>query len=122
MHRNRVFVTGRIACKDADTIDVGAIVREVYRSAGYGEGWYPAPEALVVESDLCVGPLEEGEAAFRELSDDQAICIGYANNLPQTNHLPVEQWLVRRLTTSAGICVSPRALKAFNRPSPQISM
>ena len=44
-----------------------------------------------------MGPLEEGEAAFRELSDDQAICIGYANNLPQTNHLQVEQWLVRRL-------------------------
>ena len=97
VHRNRVFVTGRIACKDADTIDVSAIVREVYRSAGYGKGWYPAPEELIIESDLCVGPLEEGEAAFRELSDDQAICIGYANNLPQTNHLPVEQWLVRRL-------------------------
>ena len=97
VHRNRVFVTGRIACKDADPIDVSAIVREVYRSAGYGKGWYPAPEELVVESHLCVGPLEEGEAAFRELSDDQAICIGYANNLPQTNHLPVEQWLVRRL-------------------------
>ena len=97
VHRNRVFVTGRIACKDAGTIDVSAIVREVYRSAGYGNGWYPAPEELLVGSDLCVGPLEEGEAAFRELSDDQAICIGYANNLPQTNHLPVEQWLVRRL-------------------------
>ena len=63
VHRNRVFVTGRIACKDADTIDVSAIVREVYRSAGYGKDWYPALEALVIESDLCVGPLEEGEAA-----------------------------------------------------------
>ena len=46
---------------------------------------------------LCLGPLEEGESEFRELADDQAICIGYANDLPQTNHLPVEHWLAGRL-------------------------
>ena len=97
VHRNRVFVTGRIACKDAATIDVERVVREVYRTAGYGGGWYPAPEELMVESHLCLGPLEDGEAEFRELSDDQAICIGYANNLPQTNHLPVEHWLAGKL-------------------------
>ena len=97
IHRNRVFVTGRIACQDADGIDVTAIARDVYRSAGYGSGWYPAPDDLVVESHLCLGPLEEGEAAFRELSDDQAICIGYANHLEATQHLPVEHWLVARL-------------------------
>ena len=96
VHRNRVFVTGRIACKDATTIDVGQAVRDVYRSAGYGDGWYPSAEAVVVEADLCLGPLEEGEAEFRDLSDDQAICVGYANNLPQTNHLPVEHWLAGR--------------------------
>lgn len=97
VHRNRVFVTGRIACKDATTIDVEQTVRDVYRSAGYGDGWYPSPEEVVVEADLCLGPLEEGEAEFRELSDDQAICVGYANNLPQTNHMPVEHWLAGRL-------------------------
>ena len=97
VHRNRVFVTGRIACKDAQSINVEKTVREVYRSAGYGDGWYPAPEQLVIDADLCLGPLEDGEAEFRELSDDQAICVGYANNLVQTNHLPVEHWLVRRL-------------------------
>jgi S-adenosylmethionine synthetase len=97
VHRNRVFVTGRIACKDAQGIDVPAIVRQIYRSAGYGDGWYPSPEKLVVESALCLGPLEDGESEFRGLSDDQAICIGYANNLPQTNHLPVEHWIAGRL-------------------------
>jgi S-adenosylmethionine synthetase len=97
VHRKRVFVTGRIACKDATTIDVEQTVRDVYRSAGYGDGWYPSPEQVVVEADLCLGSLEEGEAEFRELSDDQAICVGYANNLPQTNHLPVEHWLAGRL-------------------------
>jgi S-adenosylmethionine synthetase len=97
VHRNRVFVTGRIACKNAEGIDVDKIVRDVYRSAGYGNGWYPAPEELIVEPHLCLGPLEDGEAQFRELSDDQATCIGYANNLIQTNHLPVEHWLVGKL-------------------------
>ena len=55
VHRNRVFVTGRIACKDAATIDVAQIVRDVYRSAGYGDGWYPSAEEVVVEADLCLG-------------------------------------------------------------------
>ena len=31
VHRNRVFVTGRIACKDTESIDVEKTVREVYR-------------------------------------------------------------------------------------------
>ena len=97
VHRNRVFVTGRIACKEAESIDVAAIVREVCRSAGYGAGWYPAAEELIVESHLCLGPLLEGEAELRSVADDQAICVGYANNLPQTNHLPVEHWLAGRL-------------------------
>jgi S-adenosylmethionine synthetase len=96
VHRDHVYITGRIACKGAEAIDVEAIVRDVYRSAGYGEDWFPAPEQIAVASNLCLGPLEEGEAEFRELSDDQAICIGYANDLEATNHLPVEQWLVRR--------------------------
>lgn len=39
-HRNKVFITGRIGCRDANTIDVDALVRNVYRSAGYGPDWY----------------------------------------------------------------------------------
>jgi S-adenosylmethionine synthetase len=91
VHRDHVYVTGRIGCQGAQSIDVRAIVREVYSSAGYGDGWYPAPDQVTVESNLCLGPLEDGEADFRELSDDQAICTGYANHLTATNHLPVEQ-------------------------------
>jgi hypothetical protein len=29
---------------------------------------------ITVVNQLCLGPLEEGEGEFRELSDDQAIC------------------------------------------------
>ena len=97
VHRDRVFVTGRIACDDADKIDVPAIVRQVYRSAGYGNGWSPAPDEVRVEVDLCIGPLEDGEAEFRALADDQSICTGYAVAIPETNYLPVEHWLANRL-------------------------
>ena len=97
IHRDQAVVTGRIGCRGADDINVDAIVRDVYQSAGYGDGWCPAPSELKVDNQLCLGLLEEGEADFRELSDDQAICVGYAVNYPQTNYLPVEHWLVYRL-------------------------
>lgn len=97
VHRDHVYITGRVACPDASSIDVPALVRGVFQSAGYDEHWYPSPTQLQVVSNLCLGPLEEGEAEFRELSDDQAICIGYANALEATNHLPVEHWLVGEL-------------------------
>ena len=96
-HRNKVFITGRIGCRDANTIDIKALVRKVYTTAGYDADWYPSPEQLDIQTDLCLGPLEDGEDAFRELSDDQAICIGYANDIEASNHLPVEHWLARQL-------------------------
>ena len=82
VHRNSVFVTGRIGCEGAEKIDITGIVRDVYRSAGYGEDWGPSPEDLEIRTDLCLGPLEDGEAEFRSLSDDQSICIGYATATP----------------------------------------
>ena len=113
VHRNRVFVTGRIACEDAQTIDVDQAVRAVYHSAGYADSWYPSTADLIVEPDLCLGPLTDGEAEFRELSDDQAICVGYANHLPQTNHLPVEHWLAGRLA---------RRLYALKKEAPALDL
>ena len=97
VHRNSVFVTGRIGCEGAEEIDVSGIVRDVYRSAGYGGDWAPDPGGLEIRTDLCLGPLEDGEAEFRSLSDDQSICIGYATASAETNHLPVEHWLANRL-------------------------
>ena len=97
VHRATVFVTGRIACHDAAGIDVPAVVRSVYHSAGYGPAWQPAPADLIVNADLCLGPLEDGEAELRALSDDQAICVGHAVDSPATQYLPLEQFLVQRL-------------------------
>jgi S-adenosylmethionine synthetase len=96
VHRAAVFVTGRIACRDAEMIDVPKIVREVYATAGYNGLWRPAPEELVVHADLCLGPLNDGEADFRNLSDDQSIVTGYAVDLPGTNYLSPEHWLAAR--------------------------
>jgi S-adenosylmethionine synthetase len=97
VHRDHVYLTGRVACDGAEDIDLEALVRDVYRTAGYDASWRPSPDEVRVVSNVCVGPLEEGEAEFRELADDQAICVGFANDLQATGHLPVEQWLVRRL-------------------------
>jgi S-adenosylmethionine synthetase len=98
VHRDQVYVTGRVACPEAQAIDVTTIVRDVYHNAGYDANWRPSAEQVNVISNLCLGPLEDGEAEFRELADDQAICIGYANAIEATNHLPVEQWLAGRIT------------------------
>ena len=97
VHRNKVFITGRIACEGAESIDIGGLARDVYRTAGHGDGWNPDPEEIVLETDLCLGPLEEGEAEFRSVSDDQSVCTGYAVAIPETNYLPVEHWLANRL-------------------------
>ena len=97
VHRDRVFVTGRIAARNAEAIDVHGIVRDVYRTAGYDDEWQPTAGDLWIDTDLCLGPLVDGESESRVLSDDQAICVGYAIDRPGTLHLPVEQWLVARL-------------------------
>jgi S-adenosylmethionine synthetase len=97
VHRNNVFVTGRIGCEGAEDIDVVGLVQDVYRTAGYGGLWLPEPDGIEVSCNLCLGPLEEGEAEFRSLSDDQSICTGYAMAIPETNFLPVEHWLANRL-------------------------
>jgi S-adenosylmethionine synthetase len=56
-----------------------------------------APEELDVRLNLCLGPLVEGEASFREVADDQSIITGYAIDSPGTNFLPPEHWLAARL-------------------------
>ncbi len=113
MHRASVFITGRIACAGAEEIPVERIARECYRSAGYGCEWRPAPEEVEVRTDLCLGPLLDGEARFREVSDDQSIVTGYAFDSPGTNWLPPEQWLVCRLA---------RRLERLRDEAPELSL
>jgi S-adenosylmethionine synthetase len=97
VHRASLFLTGRIAGEGAETIDLRALVRDVLASAGYGATWHPVPDEVTVQTDLCLGPLDDGEADFRRVSDDQTIVTGYAIDLPGTNYLPPEHWLAARL-------------------------
>jgi S-adenosylmethionine synthetase len=92
-----VLVTGRVAGADAAGLDVPALVRGVYASAGYGGAWQPAPETVPVQHDLRLGPLEQAEAESRQVSGALAVAAGYAIDLPGTNYLPPEQWLAHRL-------------------------
>lgn len=101
---DRVFVTGRIAAhrEVLDTLDIPALVRRTYAEAGYGTDaaghtWGPRPEDLRIDTALCLGEFEPGEREHRHLSDDQAICIGYANTMADTNHLPPAHWLANRI-------------------------
>ncbi|MDA0803011.1 MAG: methionine adenosyltransferase domain-containing protein [Planctomycetota bacterium] len=97
VHRDRVFIDGRIACRNAAGIDIAALAKDVYAELGYCAVFPPRRGSLHVSMDLCVGPLLAMEAEFREVADDQSIVAGYANTIPGTDGMPVEQALVRRL-------------------------
>jgi S-adenosylmethionine synthetase len=112
VHREQVFLTGRLACAGASDLPIEDLVREVYRTAGYGtplsEGqgvsaganpppWRPAAEDVVVSGNLCVEPLVPGEERIRHISDDQSIVTGYAVDLPGIGFIPPEQWLAREV-------------------------
>jgi S-adenosylmethionine synthetase len=99
-----LYLTGRIAAREEllRCLDIKGLVRRTYETAGYGEDaagycWKPHPESIGIVTNLCMGPFEKGERELRHLSDDQAICIGYANALEETNHLPPAHWLAKRI-------------------------
>ena len=104
---DRVFVTGRIASSSAPSRSVfggtrDELVRGAYASAGYGidaagHAWGPLPENLKIDWALCFGGFVENERELRHLSDDQAICVGYALRSPGTDYLPPAHWLARRI-------------------------
>jgi len=111
LHRDVVFIDGRVACRSARTIDFRALVRKVYADIGYGSTFGPDPRRLKVRTDLCIGPLLKGESKFREISDDQVISVGYACSTPGTDMMPVEHALAKRI---AG------ALDALRRGQPDL--
>ena len=46
---------------------------------------------------MCFGAFAKNERELRHLSDDQAICVGYAVRSPETDYLPPAHWLARRI-------------------------
>ena len=113
VHRGSVFVTGRAAGARLTQGDIGRLVRERYAVLGHGGDWPPDPDALGVICDLDLGPLVPGEADFREVSDDQSICTGYAVDSPATGWLPPEHLLAHRIV---------RGLEALRRDAPELRL
>jgi S-adenosylmethionine synthetase len=111
LHRKVVFVDGRIAagfgreCAVTEE-EVAGVVREAYARAGYGDSFdgpkkarryrfEPASAQVDVRFDLCLGPLEADERAFRRVADDQVIGVGYACMGERAGLVPLEQALAR---------------------------
>ena len=112
---DRVFVTGLIGFDTARMPDIAdrieGWVRDTYRSAGYGGRWDPLPETLHIDtSALRVEHRGEDWQELRHLSDDQCICVGYAQATPATGFLPGALWTARRIA---------RALYALRAKDPQ---
>ena len=93
--------------------EVAAIARAVFREAGYGTAFIPAPDRLDVKVELCLGPPEDDERAVRHVSDDQAIAVGHAVQGARARYIPLEQAL-------ANECVA--ALETLRRASPQLGL
>ena len=97
-------LTGRIAAsaEALENLDLDALIRRAWREAGYGRDaagrhWGPDPRDIRITTRLCFGEFEKGERENRHLSDDQAICIGWASDEPSTDFLPPAHWLARRI-------------------------
>jgi len=121
LHRNVVFVDGRIAAGRDESLvaesDIATIARQAYADAGYGKTpsgtFLPDPEALDVRTDFCLGPLPEDERAIRDVSDDQSICVGHAVWGPRAGHRPLEQ----ALATDFAV-----AIEQLRKESPELGL
>ena len=122
VHRRMVLVDGRIAAGEGTVCvvspeEVVAIVRDVFRDAGYGSsdsGTYPPdPDGLDVTLDICFGPLDADERAIREVSDDQAIAVGYACEGRRAGYRPLEQALANEFVA---------ALETLRRTRPDLGL
>ena len=77
IHRNVVFIDGRIAAGTGTGCavreeDISELARAVFGDAGYGKSpsgtFIPLPDRLDVRMDLCLGPLGDDERAVRHVS------------------------------------------------------
>jgi len=105
---HHLVLTGRIAVADEALLAsvrgeaLRDLVQEVYRSAGYGADaagfrWDPLPESLEILDLRRMGAFDPGEREVRAFSDDQAICVGYANSDASVGHVPPAHHLARRI-------------------------
>ena len=99
VHTDHVFIDGRIAAGRGHCAvthgEIEDLARDVYKAAGYGGLWKPAPEDLRVIQNVCLEPLSDEERAIRQYSDDQNVVSGYACDHPETDYLPPAHFIAR---------------------------
>ena len=89
LHRYHLLITGCVTTSPPMTTnEITTLVHKAFFDAGYSKEWSPHPEELSIEFDLRLEELDDDLRNLRSLSDDQAICIGYANSDTKNNHLP----------------------------------
>lgn len=89
VHRNVVFIDGRIAAPGSEKIPAKKIAQSIIADTGYNTTFAPNPKKLEVTTDLCLGDFRPEERDVRLIADDQNIVTGYAELNPTTNHLPI---------------------------------
>ena len=69
------------------------------RSGGLAGRRVPARPSLLAIADRQWYALQRGSdwQELRHLSDDQCICVGYAQDTPATGYLPGALWAARRI-------------------------
>ena len=88
LHQQVVLVTGCITTTPPMTTqEVDDVVRQVFRDAGYDEQWL-STDALRIDHDLRLEELDDELRGLRSISDDQAICVGYACGTAEYGYLP----------------------------------
>ena len=89
LHQEVVLITGCITTFPAFTAtEVNAIVIQVFQDAGYHQEWLD-PKRLKIDQDLRLEELNDELRHLRNISDDQAICVGYANHQQEHFYLPL---------------------------------
>ena len=89
IHREYVLITGCIATNPPlAPSDVDRVVRQAFADAGYGSAWTPDPAKLVIQTDLRLEDLGPELRELRSISDDQAICVGWAGGRAEDRWLP----------------------------------
>ena len=101
VHRNSVFVTGRVAATrprarsraPSSSTSTSSSTRRSQPPATPAAG----PSEPKIVADLDLGPLDGPEREIRQYSDDQNLVVGYAEGSDATNYLPAGPFAARRL-------------------------
>ncbi len=96
VHRNAVFITGRVASRPFPSISWSELVNGVYERAGVRESAFPTR----IETDVAVDLMDPDERGIRRFSDDQSITVGHATGSEATGYLPPGVHAVRAMRSA----------------------